>query len=114
MPKLLKFNIESVPTQGTCVSCRLALAQAEGHPLIKEQLGVPLTAGPWYNSSVDLTHAGHIASCKFTVSGQTSASDVLVRVRIPHKAVSCYPCVLPLPVNFQSSYAAMLLECALV
>ncbi|KAK9846534.1 hypothetical protein WJX81_006124 [Elliptochloris bilobata] len=58
---------------------RLALENAETHPLMIHELGLPLTSGPWYNASVDLTHAGHIASCKLTLIGRNSSSDVLIR-----------------------------------
>ena len=45
-----------------------------------QELGLPLTSGPWYNASLELTHAGHIASCKLTFHGRQSSSDVLIRV----------------------------------
>jgi hypothetical protein len=61
--------------------CRLALEHAESHPLIKDELGLPLTTGPWYNASVDMTHTGHIASCRFALCGRHSSSDLLIRVR---------------------------------
>ncbi len=61
--------------------CRLALQHAESHQLIKDELGLPLTTGPWYNASVDMTHTGHIASCRFALCGRHSSSDLLIRVR---------------------------------
>lgn len=63
--------------------CRLAKEKAEEHPLVIQQLGLPLTSGPWYNASLELTHAGHIASCKLTFHGRQSSSDILIRVRRP-------------------------------
>ena len=61
-------------------SRRLAKEKAEEHPLVIQELGLPLTSGPWYNASLELTHAGHIASCKLTFHGRQSSSDILIRV----------------------------------
>ena len=71
---------EDVPSNHVC---RLAKEKAEEHPLVIQELGLPLTSGPWYNASLELTHAGHIASCKLTFHGRQSSSDVLIRVCRP-------------------------------
>ena len=46
----------------------------------KAELGAPLSAGPWYNSSVLISPDGHLATVTLPVKGSRRSSDVTVRV----------------------------------
>lgn len=57
------------------------LERAEGHARLCGELGgPPLQVGPWYNSSVAISHDGHIATVTMPVRGNKRSSDVTVRV----------------------------------
>lgn len=62
--------------------CSLVASQAEGNERFKAELGAPLAAGPWYNSSVALSAEGHIATVTLPVRGSQRSSDVTVRVGV--------------------------------
>lgn len=59
---------------------RLALEKATANAELSEQLGLPLTSGPWYNASIGLTHRENIANCQLTVVGSKHSSDIYIRV----------------------------------
>ncbi|PSC69846.1 Mitochondrial import inner membrane translocase subunit Tim21 [Micractinium conductrix] len=46
----------------------------------KAELGAPLSAGPWYNSSVLISPDGHLATVTLPVKGSRRSSDVTVRI----------------------------------
>ena len=58
----------------------MVIQQAEGNERFVAEVGAPLAAGPWYNSSVAISHDGHIATVTLPVRGSRRASDVTVRV----------------------------------
>lgn len=59
----------------------LVMEQAVAHErLCRELGGPPLQAGPWYNSSVAISHDGHIATVTMPLRGNRRSSDVTVRV----------------------------------
>lgn len=70
------------------VGHRLALEKATKNAELSEQLGLPLTPGPWYNASIGLTHRDNMANCQFTLLGSKHSSDIYMRVGTPHS--SCY------------------------
>ena len=51
-----------------------------GQPALEQELGANLAAGPWYNSSVRITHGGHVAAVTMPLRGERRASDVRVRL----------------------------------
>lgn len=59
----------------------MVLEQAGGNERFKAEVGAPLHAGPWYNSSVAISHDGHVATVTMPVRGSRRSSDVTVRVR---------------------------------
>ncbi|KAL3146398.1 hypothetical protein ABBQ32_003080 [Trebouxia sp. C0010 RCD-2024] len=59
---------------------RLALEKATKNAELSEQLGLPLTPGPWYNASIGLTHRDNMANCQFTLLGSKHSSDIYMRV----------------------------------
>lgn len=65
------------------VGHRLALEKATENAELSEQLGLPLTPGPWYNASIGLTHRDNMANCQFTVVGSKHSSDIYMRVGYP-------------------------------
>lgn len=69
---------------------RLALEKATANVELSEQLGLPLTSGPWYNASIGLTHRDNIANCQLTVIGSKHSSDIYTRV------ITCAPFMLQL------------------
>ncbi len=72
---------------------RMVLQQAEGHNrLCRELGGPPLDAGPWYNSSVTITHDGRMATVTMPVRGGKRSSDVTLRVRRKEKLCWCEGC----------------------
>lgn len=58
---------------------RQAMQTVEEHVELKQQLGCPYAPGPWYNSSITFTHAGHIANMTFTLHGAQSSTEVSLR-----------------------------------
>lgn len=67
-------------TAGTALFRRV-LEAADGHERVKERLGLPFTAGPWYDSSVVIGRGGHTATVHIPLRGTAVASDVMVKVR---------------------------------
>ena len=72
----------SVSQTGPTVSVghRLAIDKATENAELSEQLGLPLTPGPWYNASIGLTHRDNMANCQFTLVGSKHSSDIYMRV----------------------------------
>ena len=58
----------------------MVLDAAASNPRFEDTVGGPVTAGPWYNSSVAISHDGHIATVTMPVRGSKRSSDVTVRV----------------------------------
>lgn len=51
-----------------------------GQQKLEQELGANLELGPWYNSSVRITHSGHLAAVTMPLRGESRASDVRVRL----------------------------------
>lgn len=67
----------------------MVLDRAPAHERLCAELGgPPLAAGPWYNSSVAVSHDGHIATVTLPLRGAKRSSDVTVRVRLAHAAAA--------------------------
>lgn len=47
-----------------------ALEFAETSEELRAQIGHPYSIGPWYNASIGISHAGHIAAVRFQLQGQ--------------------------------------------
>ena len=60
---------------------RLIEERAATNPLLLQQLGPPLHAGKWYNSSVGVSHGGFIGTATIAVVGSRHSSDVIITVR---------------------------------
>lgn len=58
----------------------LVMTQATSNPRFAAAVGAPIQAGPWYNSSVAISHDGHIATVTMQLQGSQRSSDVTVRV----------------------------------
>lgn len=56
------------------------MTQATSNPRFAAAVGAPIQAGPWYNSSVAISHDGHIATVTMQLRGSQRSSDVTVRV----------------------------------
>lgn len=91
MPAIHGDQVASLPSQTCCSPCplprcsaccrSLVVQQAEGNGRFASELGTPLQAGPWYNSSVAISNDGHVATVTLPVRGSQRSSDVTVRVR---------------------------------
>lgn len=53
---------------------------AESHKRLRDRLGAPIAAGPWYDATVVFGHYGHTATVTFPLRGPEKASDVIVKV----------------------------------
>lgn len=60
----------------------MVMDAAAQHPRFAEEVGSPFAGGPWYNSSVAISHDGHMATVTLPLRGSRRASDVTVRVRV--------------------------------
>lgn len=63
-----------------CKCKRMVETRAAAHSALQSALGNPLSAGPWYNATVQITHDGHIATVTIPLHGAQRSSDVTVRV----------------------------------
>lgn len=79
MPKI-QMLLWSVRDQQFLAAHRLALEKATDNTELSEQLGLPLTPGPWYNASIGMTHRENMANCQFTLVGSKHSSDIYMRV----------------------------------
>ena len=80
-PQINLLHPAPCPAALPACRCSLVVQQAEGNGRFAAELGTPLVAGPWYNSSVAISHDGHVATVTLPVRGSQRSSDVTVRVR---------------------------------
>lgn len=59
---------------------QLVEQRVHDHAALRKELGDNLQLGPWYNSSVSITHDGHIAAVTLHCVGDRRASDIRLRL----------------------------------